>query len=223
MTIKLLIQAISKFIIGFLVLALILFVSAGTLGFWNAWVFLGILFVPMLIAGVVLIFRSPALLRKRLNAKEKENEQKIVVILSMIMFLAAFIIAGLNYRFGWLTLPRWAVWTFAFVFLLGYIMYAEVLKENEYLSRTIEVQKGQKVVDTGMYGVIRHPMYSSTLIMFISMGGVLGSPISLAILLLYIPIIAKRIRNEESVLIEGLEGYREYRKKVRYKIIPFIW
>lgn len=223
MTIKLLIQAISKFIIGFLVLALILFVSAGTLGFWNAWVFLGILFVPMLIAGVVLIFRSPALLRKRLNAKEKENEQKIVVILSMIMFLAAFIIAGLNYRFGWLILPRWAVWTFAFVFLLGYIMYAEVLKENEYLSRTIEVQKGQKVVDTGMYGVIRHPMYSSTLIMFISMGGVLGSPISLAILLLYIPIIAKRIRNEESVLIEGLAGYREYRKKVRYKIIPFIW
>ena len=223
MTIKLLIQAISKFIIGFLVLALILFVSAGTLGFWNAWVFLGILFVPMLIAGVVLIFRSPALLSKRLNAKEKENEQKIVVILSMIMFLAAFIIAGLNYRFGWLILPRWAVWTFAFVFLLGYIMYAEVLKENEYLSRTIEVQKGQKVVDTGMYGVIRHPMYSSTLIMFISMGGVLGSPISLAILLLYIPIIAKRIRNEESVLIEGLEGYREYRKKVRYKIIPFIW
>ena len=223
MTIKLLIQAISKFIIGFLVLALILFVSAGTLGFWNAWVFLGILFVPMLIAGVVLIFRSPALLRKRLNAKEKENEQKIVVILSMIMFLAAFIIAGLNYRFGWLILPRWAVWTFAFVFLLGYIMYAEVLKENEYLSRTIEVQKGQKVVDTGMYGVIRHPMYSSTLIMFISMGGVLGSPISLAILFLYIPIIAKRIRNEESVLIEGLAGYREYRKKVRYKIIPFIW
>lgn len=220
---KLLFQGLFKFTFGLLLIGLLLFLPAGTLTYWNAWLFIGILFVPMLIVGVILMIRSPELLRKRLNAKEEESEQKAVLVLSGAMFLAAFIVAGLSFRFGWLMLPKWAVILSAVIFMLGYIMYAEVMRENAYLSRTIEVQEGQKVVETGLYGVIRHPMYSSTLILFLSMGGVLGSPISIAILLLYIPIIAKRIRNEEEILEKGLEGYTEYKKKVRYKVIPYIW
>ena len=220
---KLLFQGLFKFTFGLVLIGLLLFLPAGSFAYWNAWLFIAILFVPMLIVGVILMIRSPELLRKRLNAKEEENEQKAVLALSGAMFLAAFIVAGLSFRFGWLTLPKWAVILSAVIFMLGYIMYAEVMRENAYLSRTIEVQDGQKVVDTGLYGVIRHPMYSSTLILFLSMGGVLGSPISIAILLLYIPIIAKRIRNEEEILENGLEGYTEYKKKVRYKVIPYIW
>ncbi len=223
MTVKLLFQGLFKFTFGLVLIGLLLFLPAGSFAYWNAWLFIAILFVPMLIVGVILMIRSPELLRKRLNAKEEENEQKAVLALSGAMFLAAFIVAGLSFRFGWLTLPKWAVILSAVIFMLGYIMYAEVMRENAYLSRTIEVQDGQKVVDTGLYGVIRHPMYSSTLILFLSMGGVLGSPISIAILLLYIPIIAKRIRNEEEILENGLEGYTEYKKKVRYKVIPYIW
>jgi protein-S-isoprenylcysteine O-methyltransferase Ste14 len=223
MTVKLLFQGLFKFTFGLALIGLLLFLPAGTFKYWNAWLFIAILFVPMLIVGVILMIRSPELLRKRLNAKEEESEQKVVLALSGAMFLAAFIVAGLSFRFGWLMLPKWAVILSAVIFMLGYIMYAEVMRENAYLSRTIEVQAGQKVVDTGLYGVIRHPMYSSTLILFLSMGGVLGSPISIAILLLYIPIIAKRIRNEEEILEKGLEGYTEYKKKVRYKTIPYIW
>lgn len=177
----------------------------------------------MFLAGLVMMAVNPGLLEKRLNAKEEEKEQKTVIALSGIMFLAAFIAAGLNHRFGWLEMPGWMVVSGVVLFLLAYAMYAEVLRENTYLSRTIEVQENQKVVDTGLYGIVRHPMYSSTLILFLSMGLVLSSPISFAILLMYIPIIVKRILNEEKVLAEGLEGYSEYMKKVKYRLVPLIW
>lgn len=223
MAVKLFFQAIVKFTAGLILVGLLLFLPAGTFAFWQAWLFIGILFVPMLIAGFVMMFRSPELLRKRLNAKEEQKEQKAVVALSGIMFLAAFVIAGLNFRFKWLVLPNWTVIIGTVVFLLAYAMYAEVLRENAYLSRTIEVQEDQKVIDTGLYGIVRHPMYSATLFLFISMGFVLASPISVVILLLYIPIIAKRMKNEEKILEEGLEGYTDYKKRVKYKVIPFVW
>ncbi|MBQ9827280.1 MAG: isoprenylcysteine carboxylmethyltransferase family protein [Lachnospiraceae bacterium] len=220
---ELFIQAVTKFLIGLILVGAILFVSAGTFEYWNAWLFIGVLFIPMFIAGLVMMFKSPDLLRKRLNAKEEQDEQKAVVALSGIMFLAAFIVAGLTFRFGWISFPLPAVIAAAVIFLAAYVMYAEVLRENAYLSRTIEVQEDQKVIDTGLYGIIRHPMYSATLFLFISMGVILGSPISTAILLLYIPIIAVRMRNEEKVLEEGLPGYREYKARVKHKVIPFIW
>ena len=223
MTVKLFMQAIIKFAAGLILVGLLLFLPAGTFAFWQAWLLIGILFVPMLIAGFVMMFRDPKLLRKRLNAKEEQKEQKAVVALSGIMFLAAFVIAGLNFRFKWFVLPDWTVIIGTVVFLLAYAMYAEVLRENAYLSRTIEVQEDQKVIDTGLYGIVRHPMYSATLFLFISMGFVLASPISVAILLLYIPIIAKRMKNEEKILEEGLEGYTDYKKRVKYKVIPFVW
>lgn len=223
MTKKLFFQAIIKFFAGLVLIALLIFIPARSLQFRNGWIFIGILFIPMFFAGIVMMIRSPELLKKRLNAKEQEAEQKWVVALSGIMLLAAFITAGLNFRFSWLIMPDWSVYAASAVFLAAYVMYAEVMRENAYLSRTIEIQEEQKVIDTGLYGIVRHPMYSSTLILFLSMGFVLGSPISFLILLLYIPIIAKRMKNEEKILLEGLEGYAEYRKKVRYKVIPFIW
>lgn len=223
MTVKLFFQAIVKFAAGLILVGLLLFLPAGTFAFWQAWLLIGILFVPMLIAGFVMMFRDPELLRKRLNAKEEQKEQKAVIALSGIMFLAAFVIAGLNFRFKWLVMPNWTVIIGTVIFLLAYAMYAEVLRENAYLSRTIEVQEDQKVIDTGLYGIVRHPMYSATLFLFISMGFVLASPISVAILLLYIPIIAKRMKNEEKVLEEGLEGYIDYKKRIKYKVIPFVW
>ena len=201
----------------------LLFLSAGTFQYPQAWLLLGVLFVPMLIAGVIIMFRSPALLEKRLNAKEQESEQKSVVALSAVMFLAAFVLAGLNFRFGWFVLPMWACIAAAVVFLAGYLMYAEVMRENVWLSRTVEVQENQKVIDTGLYGVVRHPMYTSTLVLFLSMPLVLGSVFSFVVMLAYVPIIAKRIRNEEKVLEEGLPGYTEYKTKVKHKVIPFIW
>ena len=223
MTPKLFFQAVSKFCFGLILTGLLLFLPAGSIHYWNGWVFIGILFVPMFLAGIVMMLRSPELLKKRLSAKETEAEQKTVIALSGIMFLAAFIIAGLNYRFGWIRMPDWAVYTAIGVFLAAYLMYAEVLRDNAYLSRTVEVQENQKVIDTGLYGIVRHPMYSATLLLFLSMGLVLGSPISFAVLLFYIPIIAKRIRNEETVLVQGLEGYEAYRRKVKYRVIPFLW
>ena len=223
MTVKLFFQAIGKFLLGLVLIGLLLFLPAGSLRYWNAWLFLGILFIPMFAAGIVMMCKNPALLRKRLNAKEEESEQKAVLALSGIMFLAAFVVAGLNFRFQWIVLPAWAVWVGAGVFLAAYLMYAEVLRENTYLSRTIEVQEDQKVIDTGLYGIVRHPMYSATLFLFLSMGIVLGSPISFLILLCYIPIIALRIKNEEKMLEEGLAGYKEYKTRVKYKVIPFIW
>ncbi len=223
MTKKLFFQAIGKFTVGLLIFAALLFVPAGTIKYPNGWLLISVLFIPMFIAGIILMIKNPELLKKRLNAKEDEQEQKTVLVLSAFMFMAAFIAAGLNFRFNLLVLPAFAVIIGAVVFLLAYVMYAEVLRENAYLSRTVEVQENQKVIDTGLYGIVRHPMYSSTLFLFLSMGIILASPISFAILLFYIPIIAKRMKNEEKILEEGLEGYAEYKTRVKYKVIPFIW
>lgn len=223
MTSKLLLQAIGKYVLGLLLFGVLLFVPAGTVFYPNGWLLMAVLFIPMLIAGIILIFKNPSLLKKRLNAKEEEKEQKYVVVCSGVMFLAAFIVAGLNFRFQWLLLPNVAVIVGTVFFLLAYAMYAEVLRENTYLSRTVEVQENQKVIDTGLYGIIRHPMYSATIVLFLSMGIILGSLFSFGILLFYIPIIAKRMKNEEVVLEEGLEGYKEYKTKVKYKVIPYIW
>ena len=220
---KLFAQAMMKFLAGVILVGLLLFLPAWTLSYWQAWLLLGILFIPMFIAGLILMKKNPDLLRKRLNAKEEQGEQKAVVALSGLMFLAAFILAGLNERFQWIPLPAWISWVAAGIFLIAYALYAEVLRENAYLSRTIEVQENQKVIDTGLYGVVRHPMYMSTLLLFLAMPLVLGSIPSFAVMLLYIPIIAKRIRNEEKVLEEGLDGYAEYKKKVKYKVIPYLW
>lgn len=223
MTKQLFFQAIVKFLCGLIIIGALLFVPAGTFGYINGWIFIALLFVPMFIAGIVLMIRNPELLKKRLNAKEEQGEQKTVVLLSMVMFIAAFAVAGLDFRFGWFPLPRWAVIAGMVVFVLAYIMYAEVLRENTYLSRTVEVQENQKVIDTGLYGIVRHPMYSATLLLFLSMGIILGSVFSFAILLMYIPIIAKRMKNEEKVLEDGLAGYREYKKRVKYKVLPPVW
>ena len=208
---------------GLILVGLLLFLPAGTFAYPQGWLLIGILFVPMFIAGLIMMKKSPELLRKRLNVKEEQAEQKAVIALSGLMFLASFIVAGLNFRFGWIRLPLWVSYAAALLFLAGYVLYAEVLRENVWLSRTVEVQENQKVIDTGLYGIVRHPMYMSTLILFLAMPLVLGSVISFVIMLLYIPIIAKRIRNEEQVLENGLEGYAEYRKRVRYKVIPFVW
>ena len=220
---KLFRQALIKFAAGLLLVGVLLFIPAGSLKYWQAWLLICILFVPMFIAGLIMMQKSPELLRKRLNAREEEGEQKEVVLFSGLMFLAAFVLAGFNWRFGWIPLAKAVSYIATVVFLLAYALYAQVLRENEYLSRTIEVQENQRVIDTGLYGVVRHPMYMSTVFLFLSMPLVLGSLISFVIMLAYIPIIAKRIRNEEKVLEEGLKGYREYKNKVRYKVIPFIW
>lgn len=220
---KLFAQAISKYLLGVILVGTILFLPAWSFSYWNAWLFMGILFVPMFIAGIVMLGKNPELLQKRLDAKEKEAEQKSVVASSGLMFLASFIVAGLDWRFGWTNMPNWLVWAATGLFLLSYVLYAEVLRENTYLSRTIEVQENQKVIDTGLYGIVRHPMYMATIVLFLSMPLVLGSLYSFIIMLAYIPIIAKRIRNEEKVLEESLPGYKEYKQKVKYKVIPFIW
>ena len=216
-------QAIGKVLAGLLLVALLLFLPAGTLRWQNAWLLIALLFVPMITAGFVMMKKSPELLKKRLNAKEAEGEQREVVALSGLMFIAAFVLAGLNFRFGWIVLPRWIVLAASVVFLLAYGLYAEVLRENEYLSRTIEVQEHQTVVDTGLYGIVRHPMYAATLLLFPAMPLILGSPLSFCILLRYIPIIVKRIRNEEAGLEKGLEGYAEYKTRVKYRLFPGVW
>ena len=219
----LLAQSLAKYFLGVILLGILIFVPAWSLRYWQGWLLMGILFVPMFAAGLVMMAKNPALLRKRLNAKEQETEQKTVVKLSGLLFIAAFVVAGLNWRFGWCVIPDWAVWVAAGLFLASYLLYAEVLRENTYLSRTIEVQENQKVIDTGLYGMVRHPMYMATTVLFLAMPLVLASPISFIIMLGYIPVIAKRIKNEEKVLEEGLEGYAEYKKKVKYRILPFIW
>jgi protein-S-isoprenylcysteine O-methyltransferase Ste14 len=223
MTTKLFIQAIIKFLAGFIFIGLLIFLPAGTFSFFNGWLFMVILFVPMFLAGIVMMAKNPSLLKSRLNAKEKQREQNIVIKLSGIMFLLGFIVAGLDFRFNWFTLPKGVVLGATIVFLIAYILYAEVLRENTYLSRTIEVQKNQKVIDTGLYGIVRHPMYSATLLLFLSMPLVLGSIYSFLIFLAYPLIIAKRIKEEEKFLEKELEGYREYKQKVKYRLIPFIW
>ena len=220
---KLFLQALTKFLLGVVIFGLLIFLPAGSFHYWQGWLMMGVLFVPMFVAGLLLMVKNPELLRKRLNAKEEEKEQKAVVALSSGMFVAAFVIAGLNWRFQWLVLPEWAVWLAAALFLFGYVLYGIVLRENTYLSRTIEVQEDQKVIDTGLYGIVRHPMYTATIILFLTMPLVLASPLSFLIMLLYIPLIAKRIRNEEAVLEQGLEGYVEYKQRVKYKVFPYIW
>jgi protein-S-isoprenylcysteine O-methyltransferase Ste14 len=220
---KLFIQAIGKFFSGLIFVSILLFIPAGTLHYWNAWLLIGILFVPMFIAGIILMFRNPELLRKRLNVKEKEAEQKKVILFSALMFISGFVVAGLNYRFKWLVLPEWLVFAATAVFLFAYLLYAEVLRENTYLSRTVEVQENQKVVDKGLYGIVRHPMYTSTILLFLSISLVLGSFFTFIIFLVYPAIIVKRIKNEEEVLEKSLEVYSEYKKRVKYRLIPFIW
>ena len=220
---KLFIQAITKFIVGFIIIALLLFIPAGTLNYWNAWIFICILFVPMFIVVIILMIKSPDLLRKRLNSKEKESEQGILLMVCGVMFISGFVVSGLNYRFEWIILPKMIVFIATSIFLFGYLLYAEVLRENMYLSRIIEIEENQKVIDTGLYSIIRHPMYLSTILLFLSIPLVLGSLFSFLIFLIYPVIIARRIRNEEQVLEEGLKGYSEYKKKVKYRVIPFIW
>jgi len=223
MTLKLFISAITKFILGVALVGLLIFLPAGTLEFFNGWLLMGILFIPMFFAGIVMMLKNPDLLKSRLNAKEKRQEQNLVVKLSGLMFVAGFIVAGLNFRFNLYTLPKGVSIGAAVVFLVAYILYAEVLRENTYLSRTIEVQENQKVIDTGLYGIVRHPMYSVTLLLFLSMPLVLGSMYSFLIFLAYPFIIAKRIKDEEKFLEKELDGYREYKQKVKYRLIPFIW
>ena len=220
---KLLFQAITKFLCGAILVGLLIFLSAGTFGFWNGWLFMGLLFIPMFIAGIIMFFKSPALLRRRLNAKEESEEQKQVILYSGLMFILGFVLAGLNYRFEWIILPNSIVIIASIVFIISYILYAEILRENEFLSRTIEVQENQRVVDTGLYRIVRHPMYAVTILLFLTIPLILGSIISFIIFLIYPFIIAKRIKNEEVILEKDLNGYSEYKKKVRYKIIPFIW
>ena len=223
MDIKLFFQALSKFLIGLIIICMLLFIPAGTINYPNGWLFIALLFIPMLFAGIIMIFKSPDLLRRRLNAKENEDEQKTVILISGIIFLLAFILAGLNFRFGWFNLPSIVVIIASVIFLLAYIMYAEVLRENEYLSRTVEVSENQKVVDSGLYGIVRHPMYTSTIFLFLSMPLVLDSIFSFIVMLVYPIMIMFRIRNEERVLENELIGYEEYKEKVKYKLIPYLW
>jgi protein-S-isoprenylcysteine O-methyltransferase Ste14 len=223
MDVRLLTQAITKYVAGLILVGLLLFLPAGSLAYWQAWLFIAILFVPMLAAGLIMLKMAPDLLRKRLSAREEQAEQKAVIALSGCMFLAAFVIAGLNYRFAWVVTPPWVSYVAAVAFVVAYALYAEVVRENAWLSRTVEVQENQTIVDTGLYGIVRHPMYMSTVLLFLSMPLVLGSPISFAIMLLYLPLIAMRIRNEEQVLEQGLTGYTDYEKRVRYRLIPYVW
>jgi len=220
---KLFFQAINKFTTGVILTFLLLFLPAGTFSYTNGWLLIGILFVPMFIAGIVMLVKNPDLLRRRLSAKEKQKEQGVILKLSAVMFVAGFIIAGLDFRYGWSHVPKSVVTTSLVIFLIAYLLYAEVMRENTYLSRTVEVQENQVVIDTGLYSIVRHPMYSSTLILFLTMPIILGSWWSFAVFFPYPFIIAKRIRHEEAYLEKELVGYTEYKKKVKYKLIPFLW
>lgn len=223
MNVKLFFEAVIKFILGVVIVALLLFLPANTINYWNGWLLIGLLFIPMFLAGIIMMVKSPNLLKSRLNAKETEGEQRQVVVLSGLMFLLGFILAGLNYRYRWIVLPNFIVIIGIIIFLISYLIYAEVLRENAFLSRTIEIQKEQKVIDTGLYSVVRHPMYTATIFLFLSMPLILGSLISFIIFLVYPFIIIKRLKNEEQLLEKELKGYKEYKNKVKYKLIPFVW
>ena len=223
MTLKLFFQALIKFLLGVVLVGLLIFIPAGTIEYFNGWIFMGILFIPMFIAGVVMMIKNPKLLASRLDAKEKQKEQGILIKLSGLMFIIGFILAGLDFRYKWIVLPQFITYIFSIVFLLAYIMWAIVLRENTYLSRTIKVEEGQHVIDKGLYGIVRHPMYTATIFLFLSMPLVLGSIISFLVFLLYPVLIVFRIIYEEKLLEKELVGYIEYKKKVRYRIIPFIW
>lgn len=223
MSVKLFFEAILKYLLGVILVGVLIFLPAGTFAYWNGWLFMALLFVPMFVAGIVMMIKSPDLLKSRLNVKEKESQQKEVVAISGLMFLAGFIIAGLNYRYNWLVLPNAFVIVGSILFLISYLIYAEVLRENVFLLRTIEVKEGQKLVDTGLYGIVRHPMYTATIFLFLSMPLILGSLYSFLIFLVYPFVIVKRIKNEEKVLEKDLAGYKEYKEKVKFKLFPFIW
>ena len=220
---KLLLNALIKFTVGLLIVGALLFIPAGGFGYTNAWLFIGLLFIPMLILGAVLLVKAPELLKKRLGAKEEESAQKGVVAVSGLLFIGGFVVAGLDFRFWWSYVPTWAVIAASAVLLISYVLYAEVMRENAYLSRTVEVQENQKVIDTGLYGIVRHPMYAVTLWLFLSIPVVLGSWWALLCFLPYVPVMIVRIINEEKVLEAGLEGYTEYKKRVKYRILPFVW
>ena len=220
---KLLLSALVKFSLGVLLVGLLLFLPAGTINYPEAWLFMALLFIPMFIAGIFMLIKDPERLAKRLDGKEKLREQNTVIRMSALMFIVGFILAGLDKRFSWLPMPMWLCWLGAFLFILSYLLYAEVLRENKWLSRKIEVQDGQKVIDSGLYGIVRHPMYMATLLLFCSMPLILGSLISFAVFLFYPAIIIKRLKSEEELLQKELEGYAEYMKKVRYRLIPYIW
>ena len=220
---KLLLSALTKLVFGFILVGLLLFLPAWTLDYFGAWLFLGVLFLPMLIMGTVMLIKSPALLEKRLQNKEKEAAQRGVVALSGLAFIGSFVLSALDFRFGWSPVPLWLTLSAAVIFLAGYGLYAEVLRENAYLSRIIEVQEGQKVISTGLYGVVRHPMYLATLLMFLPIPLILQSFWGLIPMAIYPVVIVVRILNEEKVLESGLAGYKEYKKKVKYRLIPFIW
>ena len=223
MNIKLFISAITKYLLGIALISMLLLIPAGTLNYWNAWLFMMLLFIPMLIAGIIMMIKNPKLLERRLKAKEPKKEQRIVILLSGLMFITGFIIAGLNYKFHWTSLPNSIIIIASIIFLISYILYAEVLRENQYLSRTIEVEKNQKVIDKGLYKIVRHPMYAITLFLFLSIPLILGSILSFIIFLNYPIIINIRIKNEEEVLEKELVGYKQYKQQVKYKIIPLIW
>lgn len=220
---QLIINALSKLIVGLGMIALLLFVPAGTWHYWHAWLLLALLFIPMICLGIGMLFFSPQLLSKRLNNKEKERTQKHVVVFSGLMFLGGFILCGLDHRFAWSQVPFWVVITASMLFLIGYVIYAEVLRENAYLSRTVEVQDNQRLIDTGLYSIVRHPMYTATLLMFLSMPLILGSWWALLLFACYPWLIIKRIQNEEQVLVNGLKGYADYKKQVRWRLIPWVW
>ncbi len=220
---KLLLNGALKLILGLLMIGILLFIPAGTIYFWNAWLLMGLLFVPMLLVGVILFIKAPALLAKRLNSKEKEDEQKQVIGWSLLIFIGGFVIAGLDFRFGWARFADWIVIVASVIFVVAYGLYAEVMRENAYLSRTVEIQENQKVIDTGLYGIVRHPMYMATTLLFWSMPVVLGSVCAFVVFLPFPLVLVKRIKNEEEVLEKGLEGYIEYKQKVKYRMIPFIW
>ena len=220
---KLFSQALIKFLFGLVIVSLLLFIPAGSINYYNGWLFIALLSIPMLIAGIIMFFKSPELLKRRLNAKEEEKEQKIVILISGIMFLLAFILAGLNFRFGWFQLPQTVVIIASIIFILSYIMYAEVLRENMYLSRTVEVSENQKVINTGLYGIVRHPMYSAISLLYLSIPLVLGSWWALLTIFPCVLLLAARIKNEEMVLCQGLSGYETYIHKVRYKMVPWVW
>jgi len=220
---KLVLSALAKFLSGLFLVGILLFLPAGGFDFWNAWLLIAILFVPMLILGAVLCFKSPKLLENRIKTNETEKVQQIVVVVSGVIFVFGFVVAGLDHRFGWSYVPLWVVVLSAALFVISYALYAEVMRENTYLSRTVEVQRDQKVIDTGLYGIIRHPMYAATVLMFLAMPLVLGSWLSFVCFLPYVFVIEVRIRNEEKILEKDLSGYTEYKKRVKYKIVPYVW
>ena len=220
---KLLFETIIKFVLGIIMIGTLLFLPAGTFTFWNAWLFMGLLFIPMFFVGLVLWLKNKELLKKRLNGREEEKSQKTVILMTLVIFIVGFIIAGLDFKYNWTRLPIWVIFAGAVILLISYMLYIEVMRENTYLSRTVEIQENQKVIDTGLYGIVRHPMYMATTFLYLSFPIVLGSLIAFVIFLPFPFVLAKRIKNEEDVLENGLEGYKEYKQKVKYKMIPFIW